>query len=138
MHYVSSGPFQLYSVVDLFLKKFKFPVGSLVLRDTSKQKSMDYKHQTILKILSDFPGRKFYLVGDSGEKDIEIYEKIRTECPDQILKVFIRDVGNGQLVENLHKRANSHEEWSLFQDPEDIILDFRKRFEKSALKKYQE
>jgi phosphatidate phosphatase APP1 len=39
--------------------------------------SVVYKHETILEIIKKFPERKFVLVGDSGEKDIEIYEKVR-------------------------------------------------------------
>ena len=45
------------------------------------------------------------MIGDSGEKDIEIYERIRDESKDQILKVFIRDVGSNQSPQDLELRA---------------------------------
>ncbi|KAJ2997206.1 hypothetical protein HDV02_005804 [Globomyces sp. JEL0801] len=55
--------------------------------------------------LLDFPHRKFLLVGDSGERDIETYERVRLQFPDQVTKVFIRDVECGQDTEQLKTRA---------------------------------
>ena len=42
--------------------------------------------------LKDFPWRRFILIGDSGEKDPQLYGSICRRFPDQVLRVFIRDV----------------------------------------------
>ena len=39
--------------------------------------------------------RQFILVGDSGEKDIEIYSGAHAVSPRQVVKIFIRDVTTG-------------------------------------------
>jgi phosphatidate phosphatase APP1 len=44
------------------------------------------------EILGHFPGRRFILVGDSGERDPEIYREIRNRFPRQIEAVWIRDL----------------------------------------------
>lgn len=97
-HYVSNSPFQLMPMLDKFLRDAQFPPGSMHLRDDSKLLSRlvetpgQAKRDAIIRILQDFPQRKFVLVGDSGELDLEIYTRLATEYPDQIIKIFIRDV----------------------------------------------
>lgn len=97
-HYVSNSPFQLMPMLDKFLRDANFPPGSMHLRDDSKLLSRlvetpgQAKRDAIIRILEDFPQRKFILVGDSGELDLEIYTRLATEFPDQILKIYIRDV----------------------------------------------
>src|SRR5690606_29216445 len=57
-------------------------------------KSSHESHKTlhILQILDAFPDLPFVLVGDSGQRDPEIYQQIVQERPDRIRAVFIRDV----------------------------------------------
>ena len=50
------------------------------------------KKATLDKILQDFPKRRFILVGDSGEADLELYTDIALANPGRILAIFIRDV----------------------------------------------
>lgn len=50
------------------------------------------KKATLDKILQDFPERRFILVGDSGEADLELYTDIAVANPGRILAIFIRDV----------------------------------------------
>jgi phosphatidate phosphatase APP1 len=38
------------------------------------------------------PGRSFVLIGDSGERDPEIYAKIAAKHPEQILRICIRQI----------------------------------------------
>lgn len=96
-HYVSNSPFQLFHVLFTFMENHHFPPGSLHLRPNTGliskiRASKRSKRDSICSILHDFPQRKFILVGDSGEIDLEIYTRIATEFPGQILKIFIRDV----------------------------------------------
>ena len=49
------------------------------------------KRDGILDILNAFSDSRFFLVGDSGEQDLELYAQIASERHTQILAVFIRD-----------------------------------------------
>ncbi|KAL3954652.1 hypothetical protein ACCO45_010215 [Purpureocillium lilacinum] len=50
------------------------------------------KKSTLTRLMRDFPRRKFLLVGDSGEADLEVYTDLAMANPGRILAVFIRDV----------------------------------------------
>ncbi|PVU89696.1 hypothetical protein BB561_005219 [Smittium simulii] len=100
-HYVSNSPCQFYPMIDDFFSAYSFPVSSVHLRDFSKKKvfdkanltgSLDDKYINIKKIIDTFPEHKYIFVGDSGEKDIELYTKIAIEYPAQVAKIFIRDI----------------------------------------------
>jgi hypothetical protein len=43
-------------------------------------------------LVTRFPRRRFVLVGDSGERDPEIYGTLARRYPGQIARVLIRDV----------------------------------------------
>lgn len=97
-HYVSNSPFQLVHMLQQFIHNHHFPPGSFHLRPSTGiisklvQESGRSKRESICKILRDFPHRKFVLVGDSGEIDLEIYTRIAADFPGQIIKIFIRDI----------------------------------------------
>ncbi len=99
-HYVSAGPWQLFSPLEKFLKTESFPAGALHLRRIGRKDfnfldlfdSSSYKIAAIETILKDFPYRDFILVGDSAEKDPEVYSQIAKKYPMQIKYIFIRDV----------------------------------------------
>lgn len=88
-----------------FIENHHFPPGSFHLRHNAGllSKLVDTagssKQDSISRIMRDFPHRKFILIGDSAEIDLEIYTRIATEFPDQILKIFIRD-----LASNHHEK----------------------------------
>jgi phosphatidate phosphatase APP1 len=61
----------------------------------------------MLRIYHDLP---FILIGDSGQKDPEIYAKIVTEHPGRVLAVYIRDIESDperrSALEKLGSRIN--------------------------------
>ena len=100
-HYVSASPWQLYPPFAEFFAKEGLPAGTFHLKlfrvkDSSFlnlfEDPLEYKPGVIEPILKAFPHRRFVLVGDSGEKDPEIYGQLARSYPDQILRIFIRDV----------------------------------------------
>jgi hypothetical protein len=102
-HYVTGGPWQLFAPLEAFREKSGFPAATFHMRqfrlkDSSAWSMLaspsDYKLRTIEPILKSFPKRQFILVGDSGEKDPEVYAALARKFPDQIAKIFIRDVTN--------------------------------------------
>ncbi|KAJ8663490.1 hypothetical protein O0I10_000732 [Lichtheimia ornata] len=97
-HYVSNSPFQLMPMLQNFLQSCEFPSGSMHLREEGSLLARlvevpgKAKRDAISQIIRDFPQRKFVLIGDSGEIDLEIYARLASEFPGRILKIMIRDV----------------------------------------------
>ena len=60
-----------------------------------------YKTSTIESILRTYPQRRFVLVGDSGEKDPEVYAELARRFPEQVMHVFIRDVSIAPALRGL-------------------------------------
>ncbi|KAI0369116.1 hypothetical protein BV20DRAFT_997309 [Pilatotrama ljubarskyi] len=109
-HYVSNGPYELLPVVNEFLQISRLPPGSIRLRSYGGRSLFNgllsapamRKRAGVLDVLNHFPEARFFLVGDSGEQDLELYAEIARERPDQILGVFIRDAGvRGESVRAL-------------------------------------
>lgn len=100
-HYVSASPWQLAPSLCEFFTAAGLPAGSMHLklfrlkdstplgRLPSRKRS---KRRAIERILADFPGRRFVLVGDSGERDPEVYAAVARRHPEQVQSVLIRQV----------------------------------------------
>jgi phosphatidate phosphatase APP1 len=98
IHYVSNAPWQLYPQLKVYFKLAGLPPGSFHLKQYSGmlqgifEPTAERKRMSLEKIMRDFPERKFILVGDSGEADLEVYTELVQQNPGKILGVFIRDV----------------------------------------------
>ena len=115
-HYVSGGPWQMYGPLAEFLfgDDAGFPEGTFHMKNVrtnpfesesyediwkligsgSQQVTLEQKIGQISALLQDFPQRDFVLIGDSGEKDPEVFAAIRERFPDQVAEIKIRDVVN--------------------------------------------
>ena len=113
-HYVSGGPWQMYGPLSGFLIDGKdgFPEGSFHMKSvqknlfsksswkdltdliTNSEQTFDHKVAQISLIMMRFPRRRFILVGDSGEKDPEVYRAIQAKFPEQVQEIWIRDIVN--------------------------------------------
>lgn len=100
-HYVSASPVQLYVPLSDFVRTNGFPGGTFHLKDfrwrdesffNLFQSPEGYKLGAIEPVFQRLPKRRFVLVGDSGEKDPEIYGALARKFPQQVLRVLIRDV----------------------------------------------
>ncbi|KAF7716769.1 Uncharacterized protein PECH_008806 [Penicillium ucsense] len=98
IHYVSNAPWQLYPLLERYFKQVGLPPGSFHLKQYSGmlqgifEPTAERKRGPLEQILRDFPERKFILVGDSGEADLEVYTEVVLANPGRILGIFIRDV----------------------------------------------
>jgi phosphatidate phosphatase APP1 len=91
---VSGSPVQFGPRVSTFLSRNGFPAGfGVYLRDIGPGTLSDYKQPIIRGLLQRFP-HPVVLVGDSGEKDPEVYAQIRDEFPGRVRAIYIRDAGN--------------------------------------------
>lgn len=100
-HYVSSSPWQLHEPLLGLQTQGGFPGGTIHLRNFQLRNHMVQrallirrhgKSTSIKSLLEALPERKFILIGDSGEKDPEIYRKICRKYTDQVVGLFIRDM----------------------------------------------
>lgn len=89
---VSGSPIEYATRVEAFLAARSFPFAAVFLRHLGPGTAKGYKEPVLRALLSRFPQR-VVLVGDSGERDPEVYAKIRDEFPDRVAAVFIHDVG---------------------------------------------
>jgi phosphatidate phosphatase APP1 len=82
-----------------------------------------YKPGVIEPLLRRFPKRQFVLVGDSGEKDPEIYGALARKFPAQIRRVLIRDVTGESAGSPRYEKAFARlprEVWRVFKRPREI------------------
>jgi phosphatidate phosphatase APP1 len=129
-HYVSSSPWQLFESLSRLQADGGFPMGTMHLRNFRLRDQLfkkvliirrKGKASEIKRLLKNLPNRKFILVGDSGEKDPEIYRKILVRFPSQVEGVFIREVINRPLAKDQVRKLNKHAGngvWAAFSTPE--------------------
>jgi phosphatidate phosphatase APP1 len=81
----------------------------------------ELKASEIEKLLIAFPGRRFLLFGDSGQRDPEVYGHIARQFPHQVLGVFIREVEESPAAERYEQAfAGVQERCRVFSDVGEI------------------
>lgn len=95
--YVSSSTWNLYDVLHDFLVVREIPLGALFLSAYNLdeqtfivQNRRKHKIGAIETILKAYPDLPFVLMGDSGEKDPDIYREIVRRVPERIRAIYIR------------------------------------------------
>ncbi|XZE36762.1 phosphatidate phosphatase App1 family protein [Pirellulaceae bacterium SH501] len=100
-HYVSSSPWQIYRPISRFLLQAGFPQGSMHLKWFRLRDEIFKRWQIIRRkskggvirsLLKRMPNRTFLFVGDSGERDPEIYAKLASKFPKQVARICIRQI----------------------------------------------
>jgi phosphatidate phosphatase APP1 len=106
--YVSSSPWNLYDLLTDFMAFQEIPPGPLFLRDYGLEQPplegygtqgghAGHKTLYIEQLLAAYPHLPFVLIGDSGQKDPEIYAAIAVRHPDRIRSIYIRDIAPALL-----------------------------------------
>ncbi|MFM1877192.1 MAG: hypothetical protein RLZZ241_58 [Bacteroidota bacterium] len=107
--YVSHSPWNLYRYLEYFLSRNHFPKGAILLRSMAsvlwrqKKGSIPHKHGTISHILNTYPGLSFVLIGDSAEKDADIYLDLAKHYPGRIRAIFLRTVRHPGRMKRVRK-----------------------------------
>lgn len=113
-HYVSSSPWQLLGPLYQLLSEGQFPDGSLHLRPFRLRNHMlqrmvrirrTQKARVIRTLIRTMPARRFVMIGDSGEKDLQIYGKLAKKYPEQVKAVLIRDLPHHPTDHELLKKV---------------------------------
>lgn len=115
--YVSKSPWNLYDFLVDFLDHHRLPRGPLLLRDIGLREAppVDHKSAAVRELLDTYPELPFVLLGDSGERDPEIYLETAARYPGRIAAIYIRDLGGknrkadpGGRASTLCERARAH------------------------------
>lgn len=113
-HYVSATPWQLYEPLAEFIHTNGFPAGTFHLKKFSwrTQSLLEFlagpethKLRVIGQLLEQFPHRQFILIGDSSERDPEIYGALARKYSSQIIGIWIRDVTGEPPEAERYQRA---------------------------------
>lgn len=98
--YVSRSPWSNYEVLDAFFHLHRIPVGPLLflrewgmtLQSPLPRRGKGHKLDMIRGMLGLYRELPFVLIGDSGQRDPEIYAQIVRENPGRVLAIYIRHV----------------------------------------------
>jgi phosphatidate phosphatase APP1 len=99
LFYVSNSPWNLYDLLCDFFHLHDIPIGPVLFlrrwgftrKERLPTRKREHKLASARNILDLFPHLPFILVGDSGEKDPEIYAELVSEYPQRIRAVYIRN-----------------------------------------------
>ncbi|MEM9546207.1 MAG: phosphatase domain-containing protein [Bacteroidota bacterium] len=128
--YVSNSPWNIFDYLQAFLEHNVFPVGEVILRDMGTQllKSRDIteynKYLEIEKVLIALDSTKFTLIGDTGEKDFDIYLAIHSKYPERISRIILHNAGNSKKIEEIKNYIlNSDDEFvTIVDDYKELII----------------
>jgi phosphatidate phosphatase APP1 len=109
--YLSGSPWNLYGLLVETFALHGVPDGPLLLRSLEREmvrpalrgesSLRGHKLQQIAAILATYPQRRFVLLGDSSQKDPEIYQQVVADHPGRICAVYIRDVAGARRDERV-------------------------------------
>jgi phosphatidate phosphatase APP1 len=133
-HYVTGSPWQLYPPLYEFIADSGFPKGCFFMRyfrlkDSSfidfLSSAEDFKITSISALIQRYPQRKYILVGDSGEKDPEVYGEIARRYPNQILAILIHNItdeakDSPRFISAFKDIKKQH--WQIFKEVSEIEM----------------
>lgn len=100
--YLSNSEQNLYPLIYRFLKHNDFPKGPIFLKEMRKFRDIFrgkkipqqnlHKLATLNLLLHFFPDKKFILVGDNTQQDLDIYLSMADKFPDSIQYIIILKV----------------------------------------------
>lgn len=132
-HYVSSSPWQIFDAVHEFIATQGFPMGSMHLKWFRLRDELFKKWQIVRRkgkagviagLIKRMPQRKFVLVGDSGERDPEMYAKLAKRFPKQIVRICIRQIDANPMdtsrLSKIYQRSGMTVPIQVFSDPHQL------------------
>lgn len=117
--YVSSSPWNLYGFIAECMERNHIPHGPMFLKDYGIDRTQfirkshdEHKIGAIETVLGFYPGLRFLLIGDNGQRDVSVYAKVAADFPERVAAVFIRDVDGscrsgpeGQMLQAIERKG---------------------------------
>ncbi len=109
--YVSKSPWNLYDFLIDFMDYHELPRGPLLLRDVGLREAppIDHKTAAVSRLLETYPNLPFILIGDSGERDPDIYLATAAQNPGRVRAIYIRDLAAAS-AEAAEARTRAYQE----------------------------
>ncbi len=110
--YVSSSEWNLYDLLENFFDHNNMPKGVFMLRKLEHsiykfwktgQGDHENKYNNIKFLLNLFEKQNFILIGDSGQRDTLIYNRLAHEFPGRIDAIYIRKIGSKTSITNIEQ-----------------------------------
>jgi phosphatidate phosphatase APP1 len=108
--YLSNSEQNLYPLIYRFLLHNGFPPGPLFLKQMRKVRDVfrsvtveereKHKVRMLSEIITLFPGKKYFLLGDNTQSDLKIYSAFAEKYPDNIRYIIIRKVSGRTHTES--------------------------------------
>lgn len=96
--YLSTGAWNTHGFLDRFLGRHRYPPGAMLLTDWGPtntgwfRSGLEHKRRSLLQLSLDFPHLRWFLVGDDGQHDPEIYRDFSVANPGRVLAIAIRQL----------------------------------------------
>ncbi|WP_353065772.1 phosphatase domain-containing protein [Arcanobacterium hippocoleae] len=96
--YLSTGAWNTYSTLLAFIRKYRFPIGPLLMTDWGPtptglfRSGQEHKKSQLRNLLIMFPHIKWYLVGDDGQHDPLIYDDLTRDHPSRVKMILLREL----------------------------------------------
>ncbi len=96
--YLSTGAWNSAPAIGRFLRRHRFPAGTLLLTDWGPtntgwfRSGPRHKVTELHRLFTEFPGIRWTLVGDDGQHDPEIYAGAATHFPGRVRAILIRQL----------------------------------------------
>ncbi len=137
LFFVSGSSWNLYDMLVEFCEHQNLPKAPFFLRNLGlspeqwlKQDTSPYKKEYVAHILKVFNRLSFVLIGDSGQKDPEIYTELYNEFPGRIKAIYIRHVYTDKRKTQLEQMAKT------MDVPFLILTDSQKAWEHASEMKW--
>ncbi|MFI6425023.1 App1 family protein [Promicromonospora sp. NPDC050880] len=102
--YLSTGAWNTAGTLRAFLARHGYPAGPLLLTDWGPtltgwfRSGPAHKEASLDLLMSWFPQVRWLLVGDDGQRDPEIYDRVTRRWPGRVRAVAIRQLSGGEQV----------------------------------------
>ena len=133
LHFLSGSPWQLYEPLAEGLSEAGFPPATFTLKEWRPGRldlerlladPFEAKLGALEDLVSRFPERTFILVGDSGERDPEVYGAFTRAHPKRVAHVASRNV-TGQKADDPRYleafRDVDPKKWEIYDDPKSLF-----------------
>lgn len=102
--YLSTGPWNVASTLKRFLARNLYPKAPLLLTDWGPtptryfRSGKEHKMAQLTRLAEEYPDYKWFLFGDDGQHDEEIYGWFERTYPGRVEAVVIRQLSAGEAV----------------------------------------
>jgi phosphatidate phosphatase APP1 len=123
LFFLSGSPWGLHERLSDAFDRALVPQRVTILRSYSREPidSYQFKRPHLEQLVSALPQRRWLLLGDSGEKDPEVYAQLRRDHPGQIEHIYIHNVTHAD------PNAPRFAAMTLFQQWSEVERDLQQR-----------